>query len=544
MLRRTLPFIAATLVAVLITQEAHAWGPRARRAITLAAVEIIRQEFADAFRASKSSYRADLLRGAADGIDAIRGRVSMNNDTQIMAAISHEIQLLRKARSYGAGSFFAYRMGVLSALAAETILPYGIPLTDGDSRLTDKIDADLEAHVNEFSFSPIRENFAYLRNTEQYFAQKRLFYEDDKGFIADDYNRGQGYRGFLSEAGATYFERSIDVVSDVWYTVLRSGGDETDVPPSPQIITWYFVDEIEYLLTQKQNTPQANRVYNIFERVNPHIMEAYENIGDLFYAHNTPDAKLRAVREWKIAQRSPGPQRKRSALKLSTHFFSEGNMYLARATTNEAADTDLEEALRNFEQALEFDQTSTLAADKINETTVAITDRRERYETQNDIIDQALSVITRAEQSLLDGNFGAALTEYNQSLLLLEVIGSEFKDLYATASDKTSATSNSVRDIINDLIEDGHTAIENGDRALEENNFEVAIQEYSRVEIVVAPIPEEEGDINAQSKQDLLEEATGKISDAKLAQQSYRTQQQNTATGPVLGGPTPPNPGG
>lgn len=500
----------------LVAHDASAWGTRAKKAIAMGALQIIRQEYPEAFVAGDTSYEADLLRGAEHGVTIYEGKYALENDAQTLEAVTNEIQMLRAAREYGVGSYFAYRMGALSALVSEVILPFGIPFNDEESALHEIVGADLDDHLRDYSYVPRTQKFKYVRAGETYFGSVRPFYPDDLEFLRMDYGKGDGYYGFLREAGRTYFERSVEATVDAWHTVLRPEGEETDIVPSQRIVTFYFVDEIGYLLLEKRSMHLADRVYRTFDRVNPDIWEAYQLVGDIFYEFNTPESRDRAVREWQIAQQSPGPQRRSSAIRLAKHYVDEGESLLRRAASPDATDNDLVDALRAFELALEYDGTNDIAANRISETTSAIADRQERYETQQRKITSALVMTEQAEKGRLDRDFGGSLTSYNSAVVLLEGVDSEFKDLQAVAKDHMNSAKKGVREVISEILDTASDRIEDGDTAMASRNYDEAIKFYSMVPNILGVIDAEEGSVNASRVQELVEQAHAAIEDAEL----------------------------
>jgi len=163
-------------------------------------------------------------------------------------------------------------------------------------------------------------------------------------------------------------------VADIWNTVLSTRSDSSFTSPRREDVAWYFVDEVRYLLHQKHNFYQSTVTYQNFEKVNPHLADAIEKMGDLFYAFNSTEAQDRGVSEWKKAYEVAGAERRRIGKKLGEYYIKVGEKYLARAK----ADDDLPNALEAFTTALEFDQSNDLAASRINETNTAITARQER----------------------------------------------------------------------------------------------------------------------------------------------------------------------
>ncbi len=168
-------FLAFTVCVLIAAQDAFAWGSHSRKVIALGSLQLFRERYAEAFTAGAISYEADLIRGAEDGAAIYEDIYALNTDQQTIDAVSNEIALLRTIRNYGAGSYFAYRMGALSSLLSEIMVPYGVPFSPEDARLNDLARADLDAHIGEYSFSPKEGPFRFVRSAEAYSAATARF---------------------------------------------------------------------------------------------------------------------------------------------------------------------------------------------------------------------------------------------------------------------------------------------------------------------------------------------------------------------------------
>ena len=528
-------FLIILIVAIaFVAPPAQAWGPGARQAITMSALQMIRFYYDKTFTAEESNYEADLLRGAQAGIAALGVTVPLNTHEQTVAAVGHEIRLLRAAIKEGTGSFFAYRMGVLSALVSEVVLPFGFTFDEEDLQIKEQVDADIDKYIGTYTFVPERGDFTMLRDPDEYFRAKRIFYDDDLKLIGDDYRQNRGYRGFLAEAGETYFGRAVEAVTDAWFTVITSHALPNDDDLSPRIMTWYLVDKVKYLISEKRNLVHADIAYKVFEEVNPNIMETYDAIGDAYYSHGTKKAKERGVREWKIAQRQPGPQRKRVSKKLATHYIEQGRALFQKSSGPDSEDKDLDEALRSFKNALEFERGNDIAARHITETTVAISSRRERLEAQQSLIDKALEVIQQAEVAHMGGSFEAAITTYNQSLMLLGAVDTEFRALAEKARREMTSARQSIREVINDVIDQAYDLIEEGDDLVDRNQFDQGINAYNQIEGLVSVIPEDAPGDFLERRDEVIEEANSKIAGAN--QKKARFQQDQSQANPGSSG--------
>jgi hypothetical protein len=298
------------------------------------------------------------------------------------------------------------------------------------------------------------------------------------------------------------------------------------------------VNEIGYLLDVKENFKQANRAYRVFSRVNNGRGTPYETVGDLYYAFGlelaVQEAKERGVAEWKIARRTQGPQRKRCSLKLSRHYISEGAEALLKGLGPGATDADLKNALRNFEQALEYDGKSELAADKIKETQGEITERAKDYKLQSSVLDTSREVSQEAEKSRADEGFVTAIDTYQQAAGLLDAVNERFPDLASSAVSERKGIQNAIRDIIDDVLDRADLLLEEGDTALAASRFDVAVAAYGKVPGLLEGIPVGPGSPDENSIQSAIERAAEKIVETEVARKRAEElkKQQGLPGGP------------
>jgi len=537
-----LTVVALLATGLLVPVQAHAWGPRAMQSITAMALQMIKQDYPNVFRpggAVGTNFETDVLNGARDGVQVLGDAEPLNNDQQTIEAVMNQIALLRNARTYGPTSYFAYRMGVLSALTANVSIPFGFAWTPEDKTVSSKMMEDIDRDIDNYSFKPATRNREFLKDAIGYFEQRRSFYQQDKVLIAHDYKTGLGYRGFMRQGGQSYFTRTVETVADVWNTVLRAepvGGDI--MKPSARALTWYFVDEMNFLLKVKGNVQQAKHVYENFEKVNPKIAEAYEKVGDIFYAFESRESKLRGIDEWQKAYSLGGTDRTRIGQKLAQHYLGEGKEFLDRAAKPGAEDSDLPTALNSFEQALNYDRTSEEAARLIQDTNKAIQARNERLEMTINIISTGEKVRAEADNFRDKKDWANAIKTYRQSIGFFEAVDEEFKEQSNTAKENVRKLKKSIQDVVNDVLDAASSAIDDGDRAKEGNRFDEAVGNYDKVAAIVSVIPDDENPTVLQDKANMMDMATKKKEEANVAKVRYETamaeqakQQQAAAAG-------------
>ncbi len=543
-LTATMMVLIVGMGSLIVAQDAVAWDERAQKSITTMAMQIVKQQFPDAFEPGRSNYDLDVIQGCVDGYAALAGEITLNNDADTIQAIGTEIQTIRDIRPYGSGSYFAYRMGMLSALVSDVMIPYGFVWDERSKFIQEDVFKDIDAHLDSYSYVDSTDNhLEFVRAPKPYFAARRTFYKDDFRLITNDYQRGVGYNGFLKKSGPVYFIRAVNAVADVWFTVLRREGDRALTPASSNTLTWYFVHEIEYLLNEKDNILQAGKAYGNFVKVNPNLPEAYEQVGDLYANHGSEEGIERSVREWRIAHDIGGPERRRIAKKLSSYYMTEGRIHLEAAAEPGALDTDLPNALRAFESALDFDRTSAEAASRIHETHVAINERNERFEMTVDIISNGERTAEMADGYAEREDYTNAIETYRMAISLLEAVDDEFKDQSKAAQSKMRDLKKSISTVINDLLDRANEAIDNGTRNVEDLRYDEAIANFQKVPNILAAIDEGASQTHQDEKADVLELAINKANDAKAAKASQAQAMEAQQNAEAQGAAKPAAPG-
>ena len=541
-----LTVVASLATGLLVPMEAHAWGPRAMQSITGMALQMLKQDFPNVFRPGGvvgSNFEIDVMNGARDGAQVIAGAEPLNSDKETVEAVMSQVALLREARNYGPTSYFAYRMGVLASLTANVMVPFGFVWTADDKVIQAKMNEDIDRDLDGYGFAPTAHNREFVRDAVTYYKQHRAFYAEDKTLIAKDYKGGAGYRGFLKQGGQAYFTRTVETVADIWNTVLRPEPEGRAImKPSPRSLTWYFVDEMAYVLKTKMNVQQAKRVYENFEKVNPQIVEAYEKVGDIFYAVDMRETKQRGIDEWQKAYSLGGPERTHLGQKLANHYLTEGKGFLDRAAKPGSEDSDLPTALNSFEQALSYDRTSQEAAKLIQDTNTAIQARNERLEMTINIISTGEKVRAEADNFRTKQDWANAIKTYRQAVGFFEAVDEEFKEQSNTAKENVRKLKKSIQDVVNDVLDAASSAIDDGDRAKEANRFDEAIGAYDRVTAIVSVIPDDEQESVIKDKANMIQMAGKKKEEANVAKVRYETAMQEQAQTTKPGAPAAPKP--
>lgn len=514
---------AVLLAALLASPCVMAWGPRAQRGITMTAMQMLRREMPNAFKAKEGNYEADLLRGSNDGPQVLRASEGLTGPNAIINLIDTEVLLLRKAREYGTGSYFAYRMGILASMMSDMVLPFALDPSPQAQRLLHLIEADIDQNAKQFSFEPQQEQLHYVRDPNMYLKKRRVLVENAETLIRDDYIRGVGYDGYLRSGAEAFFQEAIQSTADGWYTVLRPQPAANDIPPSQEALTWYLADAIDYLLTIKGNKAEADRAYKHFADVNRSNLLAYEQVGDSYYNYGDKD---RGVREWQIALNQSGPRRQRVLQKLATHHLSEGKNLLQEVDSPDAPQNVLDKALIELQMAFDYDTENSETERLIRQTREAISEREEQRQLASEMVAKAQAVMEEADQSKERGAYDDAIARYRKAIIIFEGVDDRFEDYAKAARTGIDEAEMAIDDMVRDLIEQAHDKMDRAEKLKEDADFDQAVQVLKSVPDTLNMLP---ADMEKETRAELAKEVEARIVETENQKQRYEETEKQKA---------------
>lgn len=521
-MRNTLRLVlAAVCVSGAFCGPAWAWGPRAKQSIAMTAMQLVRTKYPEVFQPGETPFEEAIVLGAKSGYAALEGRESLNTDSYAIQAVGSQMQLLRDIHPYGLDLYYAYRMGVLASLVADTSVPFGFAWNAQEIAVQEKINEDIDTRIASFSFKPRQKTLEIVQDVPEYYSKQRLFYADDRRIIADDYQKGIGYNGMLKNGAEAYFSRSIEMVADIWNTLLAGQGPQHETPSSARVLKWYFADEITYLLANKRFA-QAESKYADFASIQYLDPAIYEALGDAYYSSEAADMIPHAIREWSSAYKMAGDNRNRVAEKLVSHFIGEGRAYLDKASKPGAEDQDLLNALNALESALRIDNGSKEIADLIRETKVKQKEREEHLLTITNLIaqgQQGTELGEKAEKT--DLNDTNALLYYRDAIKWYKAVDDTFTAQAKTAKNAISDLERRIKKIFTKTIDKATEAVEAGDTALANNKHDDAINSYSSIEQILKVLPEDAPQDVIAQKTDMLSKMAQNVDKAKTAKVEF-----------------------
>ena len=526
MVHRYMRISALTAFALAIGIPAQAWGPDAQRAVTAAAIMVVGHAFVDPFATVDTNYDKDVLAGAAAGRAILDTDGHLASAADAVNAVGTETQLLREVRKRGSGGrYFAYRMGVLAALASDVMFPLTFDKDAAGGKLCKQVESDIEKHLKSYQVQTQRQRLEYVRNPLQYFDQHLQPFAEASTLIKYDYGRGVGYNGYVSSSTPKLLQSTVEAIADVWFTVVRPQGDPSDVKPSEKSLTAYFADQVVYQLVEKKNMKEAERAYQQFAGLKTTSLAFYEKIGDAFYKFGG-EGHDRGVQEWTNALAFDGPERAQIMGKLAKHYLDQGKLLLDMASKPNAPKDALPNALADFSKALEYDQGNEDAAKLINETQIKIAERDQRLELAIRTLSAAESVVKQAEQCKVDQQFPEAIAQYKKAITVFDQVGDEFAEQFEAADTGKEDAKLRISQIIKTVLDLASDRIEDGDRLVDQKKFDEAVNQYSSVETLLKVVPDDTQSSQLQEKKTLVDQAAQKVQDAEKARKTEEELQQ------------------
>ena len=166
----------------------HAWGPKTQESIVSTSALIFSQDTKTQLR-NLLAYIREGSRVSSDEAEEFFPGYRANP----VAAIEREMHLLQAVRADRIDPHYAYRLGVLGQLVADTTAPLGTL----NPVYRDRYFADVDANITR------AQNLARPRRVvdpRTYFGRLREKIQDQENTIIREYQAGQGFSGLASAA--------------------------------------------------------------------------------------------------------------------------------------------------------------------------------------------------------------------------------------------------------------------------------------------------------------------------------------------------------
>jgi tetratricopeptide (TPR) repeat protein len=246
-------------------------------------------------------------------------------------------------------------------------------------------------------------------------------------------------------------------------------------------LTWYLVDNIEYLLTVKRNVREAEQAAELFMAENRNDFAAYEKVGDYFYGFGGEMGTDLGLRMWETSLTSSGTERRRVLSKLAKHYLDEGRSEFDNAFNPTAPKDALQRAKVHFLRALEYDRSSEEAAGLVREVDTEIEAKEQRQLFMIDLVSGGQEMMRLAEGNVTKSLFEAALPQFEKAIHTFRQVDDEFEEQQEAAREGAERCQVQIARLITSVLEEGRSVLNQGDDLFDQKKFDEAISTYERV---------------------------------------------------------------
>ena len=370
---------------------------------------------------------------------------------------------------------------MLSTAVSDTLLPYALDTSAEGQRMRSQVEADIDSRVADYRFMP-EGDMRSVPDISKYLT-----------FLSYVWRRFRAaHRGRLPPpvAGTPVISnRPVRPTSAAPFRPPRTFGTRSSGPKirvcrrrRRKSLAWYVANEVNYLLTVKNNPNEAKKKYGLLAKIDTKFSKVYENIGDQFhdYGIKTKNNELTQRGRRRVADcpsNMPDADRRGLAKKLAAHYTTVGQ------SQSEAAEKPggyklLGDAIASFSRALEYDRDNKAIENVLKKTQNRKVEVDQQFEQQSRIIDSAEQVMKQAEESQRNKDYGNAIIVYNNALSLFGSVTEQFTELHDAAAERQSQIKSSIGDIKNLRLTEADDAIAKGDEAVDGKRFDEAMELY------------------------------------------------------------------
>jgi tetratricopeptide (TPR) repeat protein len=316
--------------------------------------------------------------------------------------------LLKAARGDKLDHYFAYRMGALGKLVAQTTAP----LADADATFRNLYYADVERAIESTKVT------SHKRETVDppvYFSRRMAEANANNDVIMKEYQSGVGIDGVAGSLLSEDSSRSARAVADVWMTILTGRGGAGNV--SPAMLREYGLRGMEYYI-RRHNGPAIDAAEARYTRLAPPTAEFLVELGDAYFKGEFYE---RAVEKYQDAL-ALDPQKRAVISKISDYYVAKGARELEQG--------NLEMALESLQKAVDVNPLHESAEGQRLAVAKLIEARDGRMAENRAYIDEAEKLANMAEEEAIRGRHAEAIELIQQAMDTYGNVTDEFPAEY------------------------------------------------------------------------------------------------------------------
>lgn len=466
--------VALALAGTARVPVAVAWGPNASRAICLCALQVIQQETDRALEGREP----DLVAGATISDAAMTRYAVQTGDVEPFQSVIAQIALLRRSNEVGMTDYLAYRFGVLAKMTANTVQPFGIPENEQDKKLKEKFDADIEKLVEDLKPGYKYDKREFIYYPTSFFRGQRRFLGDAEYFIREEYADDGKYGEYTERAVTNYFREAVDVVANVWFTVLSDRKYYNEPLPSPRDLTQYYAEQVDYFL-KKSRPEKAGEAYDLFLEANPGLAEPYEVVGDAYYRAGDYE---RAMKEYRrgLSMKGNWPEVED---KIVEHYTRTGESFLAKKTA-----AGFQQAVEAFDKALEVSPGNPIPVKGRERARSEMEDLQARLGRDRGLLTAANQLYEEAGRAESASEFAKAIDLYEKAAAVYSLVTTEFQEVHMEATDGADDSERQIGNIFSAAIREAKNLMSQASQREDQGLYDQAITFYDRVPGAVSMI--------------------------------------------------------
>ncbi len=392
-------FIILFPFILFISSRGYSWGPTSQISIVNNAIHLIDKEL----NASLKKLDTEIKNGAGITDETLYTLIPTAK-TDPVRAIETEMNLLIAVKTKKIDPYYAFRLGVLGKLTAQTTSP----LQNADPTIQILYNSDVEKMIENV---PLRTTQRQKVNPSVYFAQLyRQILSRDRIF-EQEYKSNIGFKGTASTTLSECVSISLNAVADVWYSILVPGqvvGGVSEV----SLRDYALQGGLFYAKRGKIEEIRTN-IRKLSDLVT-FTEDMYIQIADTLLGM---DINELAIEQYKNAL-ALNLNRKDISRKIADYYVGKGTKALETKK--------LEEALELFNNAISVDPLHPEAERLRLETEHSIKERETRLAQTKEALERAEKLQSTAEQEALTGRIAESIVLLRQALATYDEVSDEF----------------------------------------------------------------------------------------------------------------------
>jgi tetratricopeptide (TPR) repeat protein len=416
----------ATALAIILGLglPAWSWDTTTELALVVTSTRLISKEGSIPLNRLAGDIRA----GASVSDEELHAIIPIS-DIDPLGAIEVEMKLLQSVKPAKIDHYYAYRLGVMGKLVARI----SSPMNNAPSGPRSRYFTDATGKIEQLN---IIAKSRQLVDPGPYFTRVIADASAQDEIISKDYEIGINFDGVAGAALRMDTSRTVNAVSDVWYTVLVSRSVVAGVPDIQR--REYVLGGLAYYI-DRGSPGEITSAYERLSAVGIQGTDMRKRIGDMFF-----DAELyeQAIGEYRAVLASD-PGRRDVSTRLSQYFEALGDAALLSSNLEDARDA--------FTSALEYDKLHVAAEKKLLDTEAQIRQRAQRMAAATEALATADALRDAADNLALQGESAEAISRLDQAMALYATVPEEFPRLSSQARVRWSAVAAQINELRGEL---------------------------------------------------------------------------------------------